>query len=863
MKRFLLTALLGAICNAGAFAQAYTVDATNYLYRINQSGSYSFSSLPQYYRIFVAENVTATISINGVTIDARGSQSIPQGSALMISNGANVTLKLSGTNTLRGGQEYAGVQVGAGATLTITSAAGDGSTSGTLNAYSGHYGAAIGGMGGQSAGNITIKGGTIYAEALRTIADNYNCGAGIGNGGAFDSNNTLSGGTITITGGNVTAKSATRGAGIGGGFRGHSGNITISGGTVTATAGGMNGAGIGSGTSGHCNNITISGGTVTATGGTSATGIGDGLCQSNNLNSTGVITISGGTVKAYTPGGTYYPAAIGGGGNVAVRITGGVVVAVADGDGPDIGCGSLIIAEENHSQTITITGGTTIANNIGNNTSSLTVPSITNNLAVFFNVGWSNSYFKGVADIIPTGNPKGATGTLRMTSAATLQAGVTLTLPTGWTLDCNGYPITNYGTLVGTVGCPTYLVSFNMNGHSGAAPGVLNIARGGKTGTLPTPSSAPTGYKFDGWYKEAGCTNAWNANSDVVMGNVTLYAKWTLKSVAVTYSSNGGTSTAAGGSTSGTYGGVLSTAPTTLPTKTGYTVAGWYASSALTGSAWVFGTGGTALTPANGVANADGSPTLTLYAKWTPKTVAVTYNTNGESNVNGTTGTYGSALATAPTVPTKSGYSFGGWYASSTFNGAAWAFGASGTALTEANGVQSAAGTPTLTLYAKWYEGGSGTTTINIDIDMGKNGPGWTFTPATSPAVLTIAESGTYTIRNANTPATTNRVVVSPGVTANITLNAVNVDVSSIADACAFNMTGATVHLTLTAGTTSTLKSAGTSAGVMAPAGATLTIASGAGAGSTSGTLTAYGGYGTGAHSGAGNPCLSIALRKS
>ncbi|GHT15108.1 hypothetical protein AGMMS4956_14360 [Bacteroidia bacterium] len=43
-----------------------------------------------------------------------------------------------------------------------------------------------------------------------------------------------------------------------------------------------------------------------------------------------------------------------------------------------------------------------------------------------------------------------------------------------------------------------------------------------------TPPADPTksGYIFDGWYKEAACTNAWNFATDVVTANVTLYAKW-------------------------------------------------------------------------------------------------------------------------------------------------------------------------------------------------------------------------------------------------------------------------------------------------------------------------------------------------
>ena len=39
------------------------------------------------------------------------------------------------------------------------------------------------------------------------------------------------------------------------------------------------------------------------------------------------------------------------------------------------------------------------------------------------------------------------------------------------------------------------------------------------------------GFIFGGWYKEAGCINAWNFNADEVTDNTTLYAKWVAKPV--------------------------------------------------------------------------------------------------------------------------------------------------------------------------------------------------------------------------------------------------------------------------------------------------------------------------------------------
>lgn len=67
-------------------------------------------------------------------------------------------------------------------------------------------------------------------------------------------------------------------------------------------------------------------------------------------------------------------------------------------------------------------------------------------------------------------------------------------------------------------------VTFEANGH-GTAPSAKTVLRG-NTVTAPTEPTA-SGHTFEGWYKEAGCTNKWNFSTDVVNDNITLYAKWT------------------------------------------------------------------------------------------------------------------------------------------------------------------------------------------------------------------------------------------------------------------------------------------------------------------------------------------------
>ena len=67
-------------------------------------------------------------------------------------------------------------------------------------------------------------------------------------------------------------------------------------------------------------------------------------------------------------------------------------------------------------------------------------------------------------------------------------------------------------------------VTFNMNGH-GTAISKQTVALGGKA-TEPNEPSA-MGYNFGGWFKEAGCENAWDFATDVVNDDTELFAKWT------------------------------------------------------------------------------------------------------------------------------------------------------------------------------------------------------------------------------------------------------------------------------------------------------------------------------------------------
>lgn len=132
-------------------------------------------------------------------------------------------------------------------------------------------------------------------------------------------------------------------AGIGGGSMQSSGVITINGGTVTATSGSY-GAGIGGG------GLNQSGGTVTINGGTVKASSTGGAGIGGGYGGGGTVTINGGVVTAT---GGYEGAGIGGGydGTVTVTINGGTVTATGGEQSAGIGGGTSGVG------TVTISGG--------------------------------------------------------------------------------------------------------------------------------------------------------------------------------------------------------------------------------------------------------------------------------------------------------------------------------------------------------------------------------------------------------------------------------------------------------------------------------------------------------------------------
>ena len=180
----------------------------------------------------------------------------------------------------------------------------------------------------------------------------------------------------------------------------------------------------------------------------------------------------------------------------------------------------------------------------------------------------------------------------------------------------------------------TCTVSFNVNGGTGTYEN-QTINYGEKVDASKVTNPTRTEASFLGWYN--GSTKVDLAN-DTVTDNLDLTAKW---GFTVSFNSDEGSSVQPQTvEENGT-----ATKPDD-PTKTGYTFSGWYEGD----NEFVFTTPITKAT--------------TLKAKWNIATYTVTFNSDGgtPTNYDSKSVNYNGTIATAPTEPTKTGYTFGGWY---------------------------------------------------------------------------------------------------------------------------------------------------------------------------------------------------------
>ena len=247
-------------------------------------------------------------------------------------------------------------------------------------------------------------------------------------------------------------------------------------------------------------------------------------------------------------------------------------------------------------------------------------------------------------------------------------------------------------------------------------------------------SDVPTrnGYTFLGWNTQAdGKGTAYAAGAiyknDQNGGTVTLYAQWTPWKHVLHYNKNVPTS-----STSQTVSnmpvdqtktfGQLMTISNLVPTRKGYTFAGWYTQSNGTGTKY---------NPGSNYAADQNGGTVNLYAKWTPWTYNIKYDQNVKSTSSSKTVTDMPAAQTktqeidvtlSSMTPKRNGYIFAGW--STSANGSVeYKPGSKFTKDLDSNGAS-------ITLYAVWTPWKH---TVHYNSNIPTNAPTGTTTVSNMP----------------------------------------------------------------------------------------------------------------------------------
>ena len=302
------------------------------------------------------------------------------------------------------------------------------------------------------------------------------------------------------------------------------------------------------------------------------------------------------------------------------------------------------------------------------------------------------------------GTWKGSTATQNVTGNYTSTTTVpNPTAPNGYEVTLNNDGTTSTVTQTKTFTAWTLSGKGRIDGTTytfGDGNGTLTAQYTPNSVTLSTPTKP--GYTFDGWYTASTGGNK-VTSPYTPTNNVTLYARWTANKYTITFDGNGVAVTPS--TKQVTYGQTYGTLP--APTKPGYTFNGWY-------------NGGNKVQSTDTV---DITGNTTLTAQWLGAEYTVYFNPDG-GNVSPTSkkvnneGQYG-ALPT----PTKTGYTFAGWYKD-------------GTKIESTTKVET---TTDITLKAKW-------TAIKSTLTVNPNGGIWD--GSSSSQTFTQDYNTTKTINN-------------------------------------------------------------------------------------------------------------------
>ena len=255
-------------------------------------------------------------------------------------------------------------------------------------------------------------------------------------------------------------------------------------------------------------------------------------------------------------------------------------------------------------------------------------------------------------------------------------------------------------------------INYIANGGTIAANAPKTFVSGDLPITLPVPTRA--GYEFGGWFLSSDFSGA--AQTTIPAGtdsNVYVYAKW-IKTYNITYHLGGGINSEDNPTEFNER-----TLPLTLktPTRDGFTFGGWYQNPTCSGNQVTTIDAGT-------------EKNVSLWAKWNAIEYSVSYVLNGGTNSDQNVAKY-SILDTPVKLynPTRDGYLFEGWFASSDFSGERMTY------LSKDN-------LGDITLYAKWSQAYTITYNTNGGFNDGRNPS--VFTENTETFTLFEAEKVNY-----------------------------------------------------------------------------------------------------------------------
>ena len=283
----------------------------------------------------------------------------------------------------------------------------------------------------------------------------------------------------------------------------------------------------------------------------------------------------------------------------------------------------------------------------------------------------------------------------------------------------NSSPQVTTGEVGTSSGKNTFTIKLNSLGSSAVTACGIEVVNTQTDALVSAPVSGT--FSAGGTYTititsaQAGVVYMYRAYATNSYG--TSYGEWRVfapgsQTCTVTFNVNGGDSLSSSERTKTvTVGQAYGTMP--VPTRSGYSFDGWYTSSS----------GGDLVTETTNVTR---TANHSLYAHWTKVTeVTVTFNVNGGDDLSGSERTKtvvsGDVYGTLP-VPTRSGYSFDGWYTSS----------GGGDLVTENTRVTR---TANHSLYAHWTR----VTATSVTVTFNVNGGG-----TVSPATMTVTYGQTY-----------------------------------------------------------------------------------------------------------------------